>query len=345
MSGLLGIDDTLRGWADRDGLSGTVLVTRSGETRFEGSYGLANRADGVPISSSTRFGLASFTKLFTAVTAVALLTEQAIPYETPVLELLPPARRPATLRADVTAHHLLTHTSGIADYFDEDGEEDYADLWATRASYRMLRPADFLPLFGDREPYQPPGKAWRYSNAGYVVLGLLIEELAQLPYTEAVQERVFDRAEMAASGFFGFDEVRPDVATGYLPPAEPGLPWRSNIFALPAVGGADGGAFATARDVDRFLRAHAEGSLTGPDVRDLMLTPQATSADFAWGYGFFLHEGPGPRYWGHEGVDPGVEVFGYRLPDLDTQIIALCNVTGFTIRIRDLLLANLPAAG
>ena len=88
----------------------------------------------------------------------------------------------------------------------------------------MLRPADFLPLFGDLEPYGEPGNAWRYSNAGYILLGLLIEQLAQRPYTEVVQERVFDRAGMTASGFFGLDEVRPDIATGYLRPTSPACP-------------------------------------------------------------------------------------------------------------------------
>lgn len=343
MADLLGVDDRLRAWADQDGFSGTVLVTRSGETAFEGSYGLANRADGVPITDRTRFGLASFTKLFTAVTTVGLLADRGIPYETPVVDLLPAERRPATLRADVTVHHLLTHTSGIADYFDDDGDEDYADLWSTRPSYRMLRPADFLPLFGDLEPYGEPGNAWRYSNAGYILLGLLIEQLAQRPYTEVVQERVFDRAGMTASGFFGLDEVRPDIATGYLPPREPRLPWRSNIFALPAVGGADGGALSTARDVDRFLRAFADGSLTDAEARDRMLTPFAPASRFTWGYGFLRYDGPGAPFWGHDGMDPGVEVFGFRLPDLDAQIVALCNVNGFTVRIRELLIESLSA--
>jgi CubicO group peptidase (beta-lactamase class C family) len=74
----------------------------------------------------------------------------------------------------------------------------------------MLRPADFLPLIGDRPPYRAPGDRWQYSNAGYVLLGLVIEEVSGRPYTEFVQERVFDRAQMSSSGFFRFDDARPD---------------------------------------------------------------------------------------------------------------------------------------
>jgi CubicO group peptidase (beta-lactamase class C family) len=72
--------------------------------------------------------------------------------------------------------HLLLHTSGIADYAEEDDQvpthlEDYASLWQERPNYRMLRPLDFLPLFADLPPYRPPGQIWQYCNAGYVLLG------------------------------------------------------------------------------------------------------------------------------------------------------------------------------
>jgi CubicO group peptidase (beta-lactamase class C family) len=102
-----------------------------------------------------------------------------------------------------------THTSGIADCFDDDGEDDYADLWATRPSYRLLRPADFLPLVGDLEPYAPPGKAWRYSNAGYVLLGLVIEELARRPYTAVMLAAHASSGEFTwGYGFLRYDEPR-----------------------------------------------------------------------------------------------------------------------------------------
>jgi CubicO group peptidase (beta-lactamase class C family) len=338
MARAAGTDATLRRWVDQRGFSGSLLVTRGGEAVLEGSYGLANRADGVPVTPRTRFGLASFTKMFTAVSTVGLLHEHGVPYDAPVVGLLPPERRPSTLREDVTVHHLLTHTSGIADYFEEADEgADFAALWAQRPSYTMRRPVDFLPLFGELAPYRPPGRTWQYSNAGYILLGLVLEELAGLPYADVVQRRVFDRAGMTGSGFFGLDEVVPDVAVGYLPPAAEGLPWRSNIFSVPVVGGADGGALATARDVDRFLRAFGEGTLVGPGLRDLMLQSHARAdPGIACGYGVFVYERDGR--WGHGGGDPGVEVFGYRLPAQDLNLVVLCNVAGFTSEVRDLLL-------
>lgn len=330
-------------WAATRDLSGVARVTRGGVVEFEGCYGLANRADRVPVHLGTRFGLASLTKMFTAVTVTTLVRDGRLGFDTPVVDVLPPARRPSTLHPGVTVHHLLCHTSGIADYAEEEPDDgpalDYAAIWDDRPSYRMLRPADFLPLFGDLPPYRTPGQRLHYSNAGYVLLGLVIEEIAGQPYTQAVTERVFVPAGMAASGFFRLDEAWPDIATGYLAPDEPGGRWRSNIYSIPVLGGADGGAFSTAVDLDRFLNAYDRGLLVGAALRDTMLLPHAPDSDgTAMGYGVWLR-GEGPtRQYGHGGGDPGLEVTIRRIPALDVNIVALCNLEGLVDDVRDLLL-------
>jgi CubicO group peptidase (beta-lactamase class C family) len=337
------VSDQLADWVEERAFSGVALITRSGRTEFEGCYGLANRSDSVPVRPGTRFGLASLTKMFTAVAVADLVRQGALAFDTPVVSILPVDRRPATLRADVTVHHLLSHTSGIADYYEEEDEhedEDYAGLWRTRPCYRMLRPADFLPLFGDLPPYRAPGQRFQYSNAGYILLGLVIEELTNTPYTEAVTQRVLQPAGMPASGFFALDEVRSDVAVGYLPPLHPGAPWRSNIYAVPSVGGADGGAFSNAADLDRFLTAYDDGTLLGSELRATMLTPRCAVAEgLAMGYGVYLY-GPGrTRRFGHGGGDPGYEVLIQRLPQLDANTIVLANMNDSCGDVRDALVA------
>lgn len=335
------LDAQLREWVEQRDFSGVAVITRAGVTEFEGCYGLANRADAVPVRAGTRFGLASLTKMFTAVAVVDQVRRGAVGFDTPVVNVLPPGRRPSTLRPDVTVHHLLTHTSGIADYFEEEepqGSGDYADLWVDRSCYRMLRPADFLPMFGDLAPYRGPGQRFQYSNAGYIVLGLILEELTGRPYTEVVTGAVFDPAGMTASGFFALDEARPDVAVGYLPPREPGGPWRSNIYSIPLVGGADGGAFSNAADLDRFLHAYSNGTLTGPELRDAMLTPHCPVEDgLAMGYSVYLYGEGRTRRFGHSGGDPGCEVLIQRLPALDANTIALCNMNDIASDVRHLL--------
>ena len=335
------LESLLRDWERTRDLSGAVLVTHAGRAVLERCYGLADRAGGTPVTPRTRFGLASVTKLFTAVAVADQVVAGRLRFEDRVVDVLPTARRPSTLRDEVTVHHLLTHTSGIADYAEEDDSlptyvADYGALWQDRPSYRMLRPADFLPLFGDRPPYRAPGERWQYSNAGYVVLGLVVEEVTGRPYVDVVQERVFDRAGMSASGFFRLDEARPDVAVGYLPRASPEAPWRTNVYSSPVVGGADGGAFSTTGDLDRFLRALDDGTLLGP-ARDTVLRRHVDAWDgYASGYGV-LHYPDGR--WGHGGGDPGVEVLVQRFPADDVDVVVLCNGEGLAGDVRDAVLA------
>jgi CubicO group peptidase (beta-lactamase class C family) len=253
-----------------------------------------------------------------------------VDFAAPVVSLLPPERRPATLRPDVTVHHLLSHTSHIADYAEEEGPDavEYESLWVDRPCYRMERPADFLPLFGDRPPYGPPGGEFHYSNAGYVLLGLVVEEVSGLSYVDAVRREVFDPAGMTASGFFRMDEPVPDVSVGYLPSG------RSNVYSIPVIGGADGGAQCTAADLDRFLRGWQDGSLLG-DRRDVMLTAHAPAdPGIDYGYGCLLY---GDGRFGHGGGDPGVHALIQYVPSADVTVIVLLNHEGPVGQARDLL--------
>jgi CubicO group peptidase (beta-lactamase class C family) len=337
----------LDGWARDQDLSGAFLVTRDGETVFEHSCGYADRATSTPATPRTRFALASLTKMFTAVAVTDLVASGSLAFDARVVDVLPPENRPSTLLPEVTVHHLLCHTSGIADYFEEDEDspgfmEDYGSLWDSLPSYSMERPRDFLALFGDLPPYRPPGEVHQYSNAGYVVLGLVAEEVTGQPFTEVVQERVFDRAGMGASGFFRMDEPVPDVAVGYLPRTSPDTPWRSNIYSVPVLGGADGGAHSSTHDLDRFLRAYADGTLLG-DLQETVLRPHADAGDgFHWGYGVVLYP---DGHYGHAGGDPGVAVVANRWPDDDVNVVVLCNTEWPVNEVRDRIATAARASG
>ena len=307
---------------ERGGLSGTVLLAEAGVPMVQHCLGLADRVAGAPVTPDTRFQTASVTKMFTATAVLDQVAQGRITVTTPVVDVVPADRRPRHLTADVTVHHLLCHTSGIADYFEEDeslpnAATDYAALWRGLPPGRVERPVDFLPLYGELPAYCPPGETWRYSNAGYVLLGELLEQLTGQTCTEVIEERVLRRAGMDNSGFDRSDEPRAASAVHYLPSG------RTNVHSVPVIGGGDGGCVCTATDLVRFCRALADGTLI-TDLTPLATQRQATIED-GWSYGYGVIIYPDGR-WGHGGGDPGVSAAVNHWADRDLTVVALCNV-------------------
>ncbi|WP_225228025.1 serine hydrolase domain-containing protein [Oerskovia rustica] len=285
-------DDHLRQAAAGDEFSGVVLVSRDGETLFEHAYGLASRRWGVPVKVSTRFDVASVTKLFTSVAVLQQVAAGTLDLDASIHDYVDldgtQIPRQATLR------HLLSHTSGIADDADEEAGESYEALWVDKPSYSVVQTADFLPQFVHKTPTFPVGEGCRYCNVGYVLAGLALERATGLTYRDYVREHVFARAGMASSGFFDMREAVPDVAEGWEPVraaapdgdapdgaapvddgAAPVVGWRQNIYSYPPIGSPDGGAHVTAADLVRFLDAVRAGELLPPDLTDAFLSPQA----------------------------------------------------------------------
>ena len=168
---------------------------------------------------------------------------------------------------EVTARHLLTHTSGIGDDADEEAGEAYEDVYRTRPNYAVRETADFLPQFAFREPNFAPGTGCRYNNCGYVLLGLMIERATGLAYRDVVQRDVFERAGMSGAGFPAMDRVNEGLAEGADPVRDERgaiVAWRRNVYSFPPIGSPDSGAAVTADDLHRFVRAVLDGRLLAP---------------------------------------------------------------------------------
>ena len=189
----------------------------------------------------------------------------------------------------MTVEHLLTHTSGIGDYSDEDV---VTDSHLPIPWYRLERPRDYLPLLAELPSKFSPGERLSYSNSGSILLGLVVEVLGDIPYQEFVQTRVFDRAEMSEAGFFRLDARPESTALGYIE-AEDGS-WRTNVYNLPVVGGPDG-AFCTVADMARFWSALDVDLILDRDWRERFLRPQVTdpSSGLLYGLGVWIYQSPG----------------------------------------------------
>jgi CubicO group peptidase (beta-lactamase class C family) len=287
--------------------SGVVQVRERGDVVFAAAYGLANRADAVPNTVATRFGTASGTKTFTGVAVCQLIEEGKLSADTRLVDVLDaplPNFDPA-----ITLHHLLTHTSGVPDYFDEeqlDAQADFGDVFAALPVYKVSTPSDLLPLFQNDPMKFPPGQRFSYSNGGFVLLGLVIEAVSGMAYADYVERCVFDRAGMTESGFFEMNDLPAHTAYGYL---ENG---RTNIYEIPVKGMPDGGAFVTAGDMASFWEALFKHRLIGPEMTASFLHPHVAAdpdgdRERHYGYGLWISvdDGTVTRY-SSSGADPGV---------------------------------------
>ena len=129
--------------AERTGFSGVVRVDQAGERVVDTAYGLADRAHSIRNTMQTRFGIASGTKTFTAVTVLRLIERGILALDTPARSLL---RDDLPLIDDaVTIGHLLAHRSGIGDYLDESAIDDMTSYVMTVPVHRLATTEDYLP--------------------------------------------------------------------------------------------------------------------------------------------------------------------------------------------------------
>jgi CubicO group peptidase (beta-lactamase class C family) len=310
--------------------SGHALAWRDGEPLFSYAGGLAHRGHGVPVREDTRFAVASVTKMPTAIAALRLVDRGAIRLDEPLVGILPKEHQPTALTPAHTLHHLLSHTSGLANYHDDDDPTlaSFLACWDRIPTYHVRRPADMLPLFADLPAVAEPGQEVRYNDAAFILAGLVVEAVTGRPWDEVVAEEVFRPAGMTDTGTESIDSDAPRLAVGYLMDDGPADRWRTNTFSITANPMPDGGMNTTPVDLARLIDALLGGKLLSPDLLAAMTRPQGPPSTELeqWGYGCELTVVDGTVVvLGHGGGDPGVSARVAHYRAARTTIVVLCN--------------------
>ena len=316
----------LAGFLDRlagaDVLSGAVLLARAGQPLLDRAYGLADRDVARPNRTDTKFNLGSMNKMFTAVAVGQLVEQGKLGFSDTAARLLPDQPLPGADR--ITVHHLLTHTSGLGDYFGprffEGGKDQLRTVW------------DYFRLFQDQPLAFEPGSKWSYSNAGFVVLGAIVERISGDDYFEYVRRHVYAPAGMHDTDAYERDQSVPNLAIGYtnMGPTGPELgPPQPNTPTLPFKGGPAGGGYSTTGDLARFAEALLANRLLGPEMTQTLMTGKVETGmapDERYGYGFIEQRVNGVRIVGHGGGAPGINAGLDIYPDLGYGVAVLANV-------------------
>lgn len=286
--------------------SGVVSLWQNNEVIFEKAYGYANRSSLVENTPDTRFGIASGCKIFTAVSICQLIENGKITFETKLKDCL--NIRFPTFDENITIRHLLLHSSGIPDYFDEETMTDYSQLWNSIPMYLVRQPKDFLPMFMNKNQEFYPGKRFKYNNAGYIVLGLIIEQHSGLCFKEYVESNIFEKCGMFDSGYFSLDSLPERTAYGYMEGNKKDT-WKANIYSIPIIGGPDGGAFTTAKDMQLFWECLFSDKLTSRAMTHIILSFQIATGepDESYGYGVWINKKDNAVFkYSVMGGDPGI---------------------------------------
>ncbi|SHN29892.1 serine hydrolase domain-containing protein [Cryptosporangium aurantiacum] len=262
------LDKLIAGMADRDVFSGSVLITHEGRTVLSRSYGMADKARSVSIKRDTLFGLASVAKLFTAVAVAQLAQRGTLNYNDTIGAHLDGF--PAKISDHVTLHHLLTHTSGLGDFFGDPGFFDAARTWTS-----VQQQTDAMAGFVRKEtPAFAPGAGSRYSNSGYFVLEQIVARVSGQTFHDYVREHIVRPAGMGDAGYYTVPQIRANhrIAHGYYRPkgSKERIDNTAEQMFLP-------GAFATCDQMARFAHALWEERLLNPAYTRLVLSPKLPS--------------------------------------------------------------------
>jgi CubicO group peptidase (beta-lactamase class C family) len=303
-----------------EGFSGAALVAYKEEILWEAAFEMADQSQNIPNQTDTLFNLGSMNKMFTAVAIMQLVEQGKLSLENRIGDVLP--NYPNTTVAEtVTIHHLLTHTSGLGDVFTE-------EFAANPHQYRTN--ADFLSLFVDEPLLFQPGEEFSYSNAGFVVLGQVIEQVSGQSYYDYIQQNIFDPSGMVNTDSFEVDANVSGLAVGYTTRDffgnDTGI-LTSNTALLPGRGFAAGGGYSTVEDLLHFRNALLGFELLSPESTGLLLAGKARMGEYTlYAYGFMDRLVAGERVVGHTGGCPGVCSFLYMYPETGYTIIVLSNI-------------------
>lgn len=315
-----------------DRFSGTVLLARGNDVLFRGAWGLASRRFQVPINVETKINLGSMNKMFTAVAIGQLVDQGKMTFNDRLIDLVPDYPNPE-IAGKITVHHLLTHTSGTGDYWTDEFEEKW---------FKVRRLDDYLPFIAPVPLEFEPGEQMRYSNSGFVILGMIVEAVSGEDYFDYVREHIYEPAGMTNSDCYHIENPVPNLAIGYTRMMFGGERspdrWRNNLYLHTTQGGPAGGGFSTVDDLHRFAMALADDKLLSCATRDLLWEgKQAMGPNLQYAYGFSDNRENGHRTIGHNGGGPGISAEFRYLPDLDYTIAVLSNIDDAAHSVSDMM--------
>jgi len=306
------IEQIVNAEAKYDLFSGAILVAEKGEIIYRAALGMSDKAKNIQNKLTTKFSLGSIGKTFTAILIMQLVEQGKMKLSDTLEMYLPDSPYPEKSR--ILISHLLTHSSGLGNYFTH---RDYESKMQT---LRHIK--DVLPLVYDQKLLFQPGERYEYSNSGMLVLGAILEKVSGMSYREYLKKQILIPAGMSDSGIFYPEEPVADRAIGYSKIEENKYEIETER-EFPAF--SDGGLYSTVGDMLKYDRALYENRLLSQKTKEMMFSMTGPSKNYAlgWETGVFR----GEKFVGHVGGCYGFAADFVRFPEKQRMIIVLSNYT------------------
>lgn len=304
----------------KEKLPGAVLLISGPQGRQIAVSGVANLKTKEPITADTRFYIASSGKLATAAATLQMVQEKRLKLDEPVFNWVKNVKGIDKLRniRSVTVEQLLKHRSGLAEYYNDDFEDEAAQ----RPQKRWSADESLAFAFGEKAQSKPD-QEHNYTNTNFVLLGRIMEEVDQTSYANSVQRRIFTPLGMSASSI-GAPKATTGLAHGYAADERDKLEDVS-YSGWSAITG-DGAVVTTAANYEAFLLAlFRDGKVLPPKTVAQMCRPQREELDSGYGLGCANEETPWGDAWGHNGSIPGFNADTWFIPKLGVTVVFFTN--------------------
>lgn len=297
------------------GVPGALVLVRDGDRTVRLASGYGDLARRTPMRVTDRFRIGSDTKTFVATVVLQLVGERKLSLEDTVERRLPglvPNGRHITVR------QLLNHTSGLYDY-----AEDKAFLAQLENPSKVWAPRALVKIAMQHKPLFPPGRRWSYSNTGYTLLGLIVEEATGNTLGTELRKRIFEPLSLHATSF----DTKPRIVGPHAHGYTKGLGNRRYDISVvsPSLFGAAGAIVSTASDLARFHRARVRGRLLQPDLLVAMHTTVPVTPQQQYGLGVIRTRFRCATFWGHGGETFGYQSFTDTSSDGKRQVVIMIN--------------------
>jgi CubicO group peptidase (beta-lactamase class C family) len=294
-----------------------MMITQDSELVYRKAFGFANLEDKIPVTFKTNFRLASFSKQFTAMAIMKLVEQKQISLDARLTDIFPEFPKYGNR---ITIRHLLNHTSGIL---------DYETLVPKQTSIPLLDRDVLWILEQQHKTYFPAGTKWKYSNSGYALLAVIVEQVSGQTFPSFMKQNIFEPLGMNQTLLNERGTLSiPNRAYGYSPVSKDSTRFRRTDQSLTSYVVGDGGVYSSLNDLYLWDQALYTTQLVSRKTMKQAFTPGAITTrpgNPGYGFGWFISRYRGKRIIWHKGSSIGFTTMIKRFPDQKFTVVMLAN--------------------